>query len=42
MRSLLSAVIVAATMLLSGCGYNTMQAQDEAIKAKWSEVVNHY
>ena len=42
MRSLLSAVIVAATMLLSGCGYNTMQAQDEAIKAKWSEVVNQY
>ena len=42
MRSLLSAVIVAATMLLSGCGYNTMQAQEEAIKAKWSEVVNQY
>lgn len=42
MRSLLSAVIVAATMLLSGCGYNTMQAQDETIKAKWSEVVNQY
>ena len=42
MRSLLSAVIVAATMLLSGCGYNTMQAQDEGVKAKWSEVINQY
>lgn len=27
---------------LSGCGYNTMQAQDEQIKASWSEVVNQY
>ncbi len=42
MRSLLSAVIVAATVLLSGCGYNTMQAQDEGVKAKWSEVINQY
>ena len=42
MSSLLSAVIVAATVLLSGCGYNTMQAQDEGVKAKWSEVINQY
>lgn len=27
---------------LTGCGYNTMQAQDEAIKAQWSEVLNQY
>lgn len=27
---------------LSGCGYNTMQIQDEQIKASWSEVVNQY
>lgn len=27
---------------LSACGYNTMQAQDEQIKAAWSEVVNQY
>jgi len=27
---------------LSGCGYNTLQQQDEAIKAAWSEVVNQY
>ena len=42
MRALLSAVIIAGTMLLSGCGYNTMQAQDEGVKAKWSEVINQY
>jgi LemA protein len=27
---------------LSGCGYNTLQQQDEAVKAAWSEVVNQY
>jgi LemA protein len=29
-------------IILSGCGYNQMQAQDEQIKASWSEVVNQY
>ena len=29
-------------LLLSGCGYNTLQTQDEQIKAAWSEVVNQY
>jgi LemA protein len=28
--------------LLSGCGYNTIQTQDEAVKAQWSEVLNQY
>ena len=27
---------------LSGCGYNTFQSSDEAIKASWSEVLNQY
>jgi LemA protein len=27
---------------LSGCGYNTIQTQDEAVKAAWSEVINQY
>ena len=37
-------VIAAAAMalLLSGCGYNTMQAGDQRIKAAWAEVVNQY
>ncbi len=29
-------------LLLSGCGYNTMQAQDEQVKSAWSEVLNQY
>jgi LemA protein len=28
--------------MLSGCGYNTIQQQDEAVKAQWSEVLNQY
>ena len=28
--------------LLSGCGYNTLQTTDEAIKAGWGEVLNQY
>ena len=31
-----------ATLLLSGCGYNDLQRQDEQIKSAWSEVVNQY
>ena len=27
---------------LSGCGYNSMQSGDEAVKAAWSEVLNQY
>lgn len=30
------------SLLLSGCGYNTMQAQDEQVKASWAEVLNQY
>lgn len=35
-------VMAALTALLSGCGYNAMQTQDEQIKAAWAEVVNQY
>jgi len=28
--------------LLSGCGYNTIQTQDEQVKSAWSEVLNQY
>lgn len=31
-----------AAVLLSGCGYNTLQSQDEQIKAGWAEVLNQY
>ena len=35
-----AAAMVAA--LLSGCGYNDLQRQDEQIKSAWSEVLNQY
>src|SRR5271167_4775733 len=31
-----------AGLLLSGCGYNLMQTQDEQVKSAWSEVLNQY
>jgi LemA protein len=30
------------TTLLSGCGYNSLQSQDEQIRAAWAEVLNQY
>jgi len=42
MRTWLVALAVLASLGLSGCGYNTLQSQDEAIKASWAEVVNQY
>ena len=40
-RFLLSlGLLVMAT--LSGCGYNTIQSNDEQVKSAWSEVVNQY
>ena len=35
-------MMVVAALLLGGCGYNTLQSQDEQVKAAWSEVVNQY
>ncbi len=34
--------LLGALLLLSGCGYNRIQQQDEAVKAAWSEVLNQY
>jgi len=42
MRFALSLVAILAVLPLAGCGYNTLQSQDEAVKAAWSEVVNQY
>ena len=42
MRSLKVLMLAVAAMLLSGCGYNTIQVQDEQTKSAWSEVVNQY
>lgn len=30
------------SILLSACGYNSLQAGDEQIKASWAEVINQY
>ena len=35
-------MLLATGSLLSGCGYNQIQTQDEAIKAAWSNVLNQY
>jgi len=29
-------------MMLSGCGYNSLQSSDETINASWAEVLNQY
>jgi LemA protein len=42
MRTLQALVLAAVAMLLSGCGYNTIQVQDEQVTSAWSEVLNQY
>jgi len=42
MKKLWAAFVVVAALTLSGCGYNDIQRQDEAVKGGWSEVVNQY
>lgn len=41
-RLFLGVVAFLTLVSLSGCGYNTLQSQDEQIKANWSEVINQY
>ncbi len=35
-------IVLLMIMVLSGCGYNTLQSSDEDIKATWAEVLNQY
>jgi LemA protein len=42
MRMRLLAVLALAATLLSGCGYNQIQINDESVTAAWSEVLNQY
>jgi LemA protein len=35
-------LFLVAAVMLSGCGYNTLQTQDEQVKSAWSEVINQY
>jgi len=41
-KILLGLIIIAASANLSGCGYNKLQNEDEAVKSEWSEVLNQY
>ncbi len=41
-RTGLAALLLSATLALSGCGYNDFQRLDEEVKAGWSEVLNQY
>ena len=37
-----SILVLGVALLLSGCGYNTFQTQDEQSKAAWAELLNQY
>jgi LemA protein len=42
MRKWLTSLVLMYALLAGGCGYNTLQAQDEQVNASWSEVLNMY
>ncbi len=42
MQAIRLTLLAVGVLLLGGCGYNTIQGQDEAVKAGWSDVVNQY
>jgi len=42
MRMLRALSVLALLLILSGCGYNSIQSDDEAVKSAWSEVINQY
>ena len=42
MSFLRAAVLLLLASLLGGCGYNTLQKQDEQVTSAWSEVLNQY
>jgi LemA protein len=42
MKTLRASLLLTFLALLSGCGYNAMQREDESVKAAWSEVLNQY
>ena len=37
-----AAILIAASAILSGCGFNTIPTAEEQAKAAWSEVLNQY
>ena len=46
-RNVMKRIVTLCALLLAvaglgGCGYNTLQGQDEGVKAAWGEVLNQY
>jgi len=41
-RSLIYLVFIAVMVSMTGCGYNTMQSNEEAVKAAWGDVEASY
>jgi LemA protein len=41
-RALCGSLLFFVTLCLTGCGYNTIQSEDEQVRASWSEVLNQY
>ena len=41
-RLWLASLFAAATLALTGCGYNDFQSLDETVKAAWADVLNQY
>ncbi len=42
MRYTLTLLCAALSLTLAACGYNSLQADDEQVKAGWAEVLNQY
>ena len=42
MRKLLAVLAALVTLSATGCGYNTLQSNDEQIKSSWADVLNQF
>jgi LemA protein len=42
MKALRGLIAVVLASLLAGCGYNTIQQKEEAVKSAWAEVLSQY
>jgi LemA protein len=42
MKAIRLSVLILIASILSGCGYNTIQINDEKVTAAWAEVLNQY
>lgn len=42
MKKYLAIVMILTSVMLSGCGYNSIQSKDEEVTSNWAEVLNQY